>query len=76
MIKGNPWSRWASLNPEPALWAGLVLAHVNGESRIELPGGAIVTARGTGVAVGQHAFVRGGVVEGPAPVLPQVQIEL
>lgn len=76
MIQRNPWSRWSSLTPKPALVVGTVLAHINDESRIELPGGSVISARGIGVAIGQKAFVRGDVVEGQAPSLQTVQIEV
>lgn len=39
----------------------------------ELPGGAILRARGE-AAVGARVFVRDGVIEGPAPSLPHSEI--
>jgi hypothetical protein len=47
---------------------GVVAAHGgDGFSFVQLPEGGIVRARGVSVAVGAHAFVLDGVVEGPAP---------
>ena len=71
----NPWSRFRSLNPDPPLLVGTVQAHLpGGLSRILLPSGATVDARGQEVPEGQRAFVRGGAVEGEAPVLATVEI--
>jgi len=62
-----------SLLPEPPLLSGEVTA-INGELRtITLPDGATITARGD-AAIGAKVFVRGSVIEGPAPVLPTIQI--
>jgi hypothetical protein len=36
----------------------------------------VYRARGQGVAVGLKAWVRGGVVEGPAPDLPAYEVEV
>lgn len=52
----------------PALQVGNVASSVDGQVQVELPGGAIVTARGEGT-VGGNVYIRNGVVEGPAPDL-------
>lgn len=67
----NIWRRFRDLIPSDPLQMGEVLSHnADGTSSIELPGGAVVRARGQGVPIGTNAFVRGGVVEGEAPTLP------
>ncbi|MNP83111.1 hypothetical protein D3C76_1819590 [compost metagenome] len=47
-----------------------------GTSRILLRNGIEVTARGVSVAAGQLAFIVDGEVTGPAPNLPQYDIEV
>lgn len=77
--KRNPWSRFVSLAGNDPLLVGKVIAHRDdgsGTSLIELPGGGQVVASGQGVPVGQMAFVRGGKIEGPAPDLPGIEIEV
>jgi hypothetical protein len=48
----------------------------SGTCTITWPGGQQQIVRGTGVMVGGQAFVRGGVIEGPAPALELVEIEV
>lgn len=76
MTQYNPWTRWSALNPAPALMVGEVISIADGYSTVQLPGGSMISAKGTTVPVGQLAYVRGGVVEGPAPELDQIEIEL
>lgn len=67
-----------SLLPEPPLLVATVVS-VNagaGTSLVQFSGGGNQTVRGTDVAAGQKAFVRNGLVEGPAPALPLVTIEV
>lgn len=69
----NLLKQFRSLLPEPPLLSGEVTA-INGELRtITLPDGATITARGD-AAMAARVFVRGAVIEGPAPVLPVIQI--
>lgn len=75
----NPWSRFVALTANDPLLVGKVLAHRtdgSNTSLIELPGGGRLVASGQGVAVGQMAFVRAGQVEGQAPQLPALTIEI
>lgn len=73
----NPWSRFRALSGAEALWIGTVIAHLSdGRSLVELPGGARMIASGQEVAEGQRAFVRGGKIDGPAPGLSAVEIEV
>lgn len=61
------------------LLVGEVLAHRDDgsdTSLIELPGGGRLVASGQTVPVGQMAFVRGGAIQGQAPGLPALEIEV
>jgi hypothetical protein len=73
----NLWATFKRLLPSTPLLIGEVIAHNDdGTSRIQLPGGGKITARGTGVAVGSNAYVRAGLIEGEAPDLTEVEIEV
>lgn len=77
--KRNPWSRFVSLAGDDPLLVGEVIAHRDDgsdTSLIELPGGGRVVASGQQVPVGQMAFLRAGKIEGPAPDLPGIEIEV
>lgn len=71
----NLFKQLQSLFPEPTLLVGEVIAFDNGTATVELPDGGRVTARGD-VNVGDHVFVRDGVIEGSAPALPVELIEV
>lgn len=73
----NLWRKFKELLPSDPLLAGAVASHnADGTSSITLPDGSLIRARGQGVAVGLMAFVRAGLVEGPAPTLPVEVIEV
>ena len=73
----NPWKHLKSLLPDAPLLIGTVEAHLSGDlSSLQLLGGGVITARGQSVAVGHKAFVRNGLVEGNAPDLEGVIIEV
>lgn len=73
----NPWSRFKSLTPDPVLLVGTVQAHMPGDrSRVLLPSGQVIYAAGTGVDEGARAWVRDGKIEGEAPTLETVEIEV
>lgn len=77
MIAANLYRRLAELLPQAPLLVGQVSSHnADGTSTVQLPGGGTLRVRGQGVAVGQKAFVRDGVVEGAAPNLSIVEIEI
>ncbi|MDP3519813.1 MAG: hypothetical protein Q8S02_04255 [Hydrogenophaga sp.] len=63
------------LMPAPALLVGEVVAFVDGVADIELPDGNLIKARGA-AAVSDHVFVRNGLIEGEAPALTPVTIEV
>lgn len=74
----NIWSQFKTLFPEPVLRIGTVtdINETTGSSTVSLLGGGTLYVRGTDVAVGKKAFVRSGVIEGPAPDLEEVLIEV
>jgi hypothetical protein len=71
----NLFRQFLNLLPDPALQVGDVTSVVDGIATVALPGGGTIQARGT-ATVGQAVFVRGGVIEGPAPSLTVVLIEV
>lgn len=66
------------LLPEAPLQVATVVAvhAATGESTVEWPGGSQQRVRGTGVAAPTQAYVRDGVIEGPAPSLTLVDIDV
>lgn len=74
----NLWAKFKALLPEQPLLIGEVTA-IDGAtdtSTLALPGGGSLSARGTGVSIGQNAFVRGGLIEGQAPSLIVIEIQI
>jgi hypothetical protein len=71
----NLYKAFLDLIPDPALQVGVVQSISNNIATLEMPGGALLKARGT-ATVGQTVFVRGGVIEGQAPSLPLEIIEV
>lgn len=77
MIASNLYRRLAELLPQAPLLVAQVSSHnADGTSTVQLVGGGTLRARGQAVTVGQMAFVRDGVVEGAAPNLTVVEIEV
>jgi len=73
----NLWAQFKAILPGDPLLIGTVTALNNdGTSRITLPGGAKLTVRGSGVALGSNAWIRAGKIESEAPTLPTVEIEI
>lgn len=74
----NIWTQFKSIIAGDPLLIGTVTAIDTDAqtSRIELLEGGQVTVRGTSVAVGAKAFIRGSLLESPAPNLPTVHVEL
>jgi hypothetical protein len=75
-MESNLYRQLLSLLPEAPLLSGEVtVQHADGTVTVELPGGGTVRARGVYTA-GDTVFVRGDLVEGPAPDLPFAEIEI
>lgn len=75
MITTNLWRRLRQLTPEAPLLIGEVVAADTYGATLQLPTGALVQVRGAGT-VGQKVFFRAGVIEGVAPDLPVIDIEI
>lgn len=71
----NPIALFKEVFPDAPLLIGDVIASDGGIATVELQGGAIVQVRGDATP-GQRVFVRDGVIESTAPVLPVVEIEI
>ncbi|MGJ7558639.1 hypothetical protein ACSFBI_32095 [Variovorax sp. RB3P1] len=75
MASTNLFNAFIELLPSYPLQLATITV-IDGEvARLELPGGGVLTARGVG-AVGDQVFVRDGVIEGQAPSMPFVQVEI
>lgn len=72
------WRRFRDLLPNDPLLVGTVQAHhADGTSTVVLPDGTTtLRVRGQGVAIGAQAFIKGGAIQGQAPSLPVVTIEI
>lgn len=74
----NIWSKFRKLLPGAPRQIGTVTA-INepaATSTLTLLDGAQIIARGIDVPIGSQAYVRAGTIEGPAPDLPLVVIEV
>lgn len=71
----NLFKQFRDLIPEAPVQAGTVTAVVGGVATVALPGGGTIQARGT-ASVGQKVFVRDNAIEGLAPALTDVLIEV
>lgn len=71
----NPFARLRALLAGPPLQVGTVTTIVDGLATVQLPGGNTVRVRGS-ASVGSSVFFRDGVIEGDAPALPVVNIEV
>lgn len=72
----NLYRQLRELLPEPALSVATVVAeHADGSTTVQYPGGSQQRVRGEGT-VGQNVFVRAGQVEGRAPDLASITIEV
>lgn len=57
------------------LQIGTVTSISSSIATVELPGGGLITARGS-TSVGATVFVRDGVIEGDAPSLPVDEVDV
>ncbi len=71
----NVYTLFRKLLPYSPLQVGDVTAFSGGVATIELPDGGVVTARGS-TSVGQRVFFRDGSIEGQAPTLSYVEIDV
>jgi hypothetical protein len=75
-MQTNVYRALLELLPQDPLLVGTVTA-VNADATrtVQLPGGGFVRARGD-AAVAATVFVRGGVIEGAAPALTAITIDV
>ena len=71
----NLYTQFKKLIPTAPLLVGTITAIADGVAVIQLPDGSTLTARGTG-SVDDVVFVRDGLIEGPAPELTLVEIDV
>ncbi len=71
----NLFTEFKRLIPDAPLLVGTITASADNVATIALPDGGVLTARGGG-AVDDVVFVRGGMIEGAAPGLEAVLIEV
>ena len=72
----NAWAMWKKLQPEaPLLWGRVVAIHEGGTRSVDLIDGGRIRARGAG-SVGGPVWVRSGVIEGEAPDLSALDVEV
>ena len=71
----NLYKAFLDLIPSSPLQVGEVTAFSSGVATLSLPGGGILQARGE-ATVGDKVFFRDGVIEGPAPSLGVVVIDI
>lgn len=71
----NAYEDLLSTLPQAPLQIGEVVAADGDLCTVELPGGGQIRVRGA-ATVGQTVFARDGLIEGTAPTLPLVLIEI
>lgn len=71
----NPYRRLLALIPGQPLDAGEVIATDDAGVTVQLPTGALIHARGE-AQIGDHVYLRGGAIEGPAPALTGIDQEV
>lgn len=72
----NIFREFLALLPKQALEVGVVVSKTATGAAVQLYGGNVVFVRGQADTVGQRVFVRGGLIEGPAPALTYVEAEI
>jgi hypothetical protein len=73
----NVFRQLIELLPQTPLTIATVAAdHVDGTCTVTYPGGSQTRVRGEGFAVSERVFVRNGVIEGTAPTLSAVTVEV
>lgn len=71
----NLYAEFKKLIPTAPLLVGTVADAYTGGATVTLQGGGTLRVRGA-ATVGQRVFVRDGVIEGAAPALTLVEIEI
>ena len=78
MATVNPWKLFISLLPGGSRVVGTVtsVSTTTGTTTVTLRNGSEMVAMGVGVDVGSKCFIKDGQVTGPAPDLPQYDVEV
>ncbi|MFT0214076.1 hypothetical protein VQ643_15985 [Pseudomonas sp. F1_0610] len=78
MATVNPWKRFINLLPDGGRVVGTVVWQDKnaGITRVQLRNGTELSAQGVDVEIGRKVFIKDGQVVGPAPELPQFDIEV
>ena len=71
----NLWNRFSDLSGRSLRTVGTCIDSAYGDSRVQYPGGSVVVVRGDGT-VGTRYFVKDGKLDGEAPALTAVEIEI
>lgn len=71
----NPYAVFKELLPDDPLLIGEVIATSTGRATIQFLDGSLMIARGEAM-VGQKVYVKGGFIQGEAPSLTVVEIEI
>lgn len=71
----NLYEEFLKLLPDSSLYIGTVMSSGSGVSTVELPGGAVVNARGV-ATVGSTVYVRDDAIEGAAPPMTIYEIDV
>lgn len=71
----NLYHQFLALLPPRPLQVGAVTATSGDTCTVQLPGGGVLQVRGAAV-VGDQVFLRDGLIEGLAPSLPIVSIDV
>lgn len=74
-MSSNLFSAFRRLLPKQPVLIGVVVSTGSGSSLVEMPGAERVTVRGE-ATVGSSVFIRHGAIEGTAPSLPLVLVEV
>lgn len=75
-MQTNIFRALRELLPQPALQVATATAtHPDGTTTVQYPGGASQRLRGTATE-GQNVFVQAGAIQGPAPSLPLINIDV
>ncbi len=73
----NLWKQFSALLPSDPLLVATVTAHnSDGTSTVQYPGGGTAVVRGQSVAIGAKAFIQSNQIQGAAPDLPLIELEV
>ena len=77
MSIGNLWASLKRVDTEaPLLVATVIALNADGTSTVQFPDGSQTRVQGQGVAVNDKAFIQAGRIEGEAPNLAVVNVQV